>query len=158
MNRFAFGENWSRFLRTLDDDRIERAKRSLQDMLGVDTLAEKTFLDAGSGSGLFSLAARQLGARVHSFDFDPESVICTDWLRRSYCPNDERVDGRERLGPRSRITCSGLASSTSSIAGAFCTTRARCGRHCTTLFRWSPPEDDSLSRSTTIRDERAGHG
>ena len=65
---FAFGENWRRFLRKLDDDRIERAKRSLQTMLAVDTLAGKTFVDAGSGSGLFSLAARQLGLKQANVD------------------------------------------------------------------------------------------
>lgn len=87
--RFAFGENWLRFLQTLDDDRIERAKRSLQEMLGVDSLVGKTFLDAGSGSGLFSLAARKLGAVVHSFDFDPQSVACTSRVRELYGPNDQ---------------------------------------------------------------------
>jgi 2-polyprenyl-6-hydroxyphenyl methylase/3-demethylubiquinone-9 3-methyltransferase len=45
-------------------------------------------LDAGSGSGLFSLVARRLGARVHSFDFDPHSVACTTELRRRYFPGD----------------------------------------------------------------------
>jgi len=48
----------------------------------------KTFLDAGSGSGLFSLAARRLGATVHSFDYDPQSVACTAELRRRYFPDD----------------------------------------------------------------------
>src|SRR5690606_102989 len=44
------------------------------------------FLDIGSGSGLSSLAARRLGARVHSFDYDPESVACTAELRRRFFP------------------------------------------------------------------------
>ena len=70
-DRFAFGENWSRFLLILDDDRIRLAERSLCDMLGVKDLRGKRFLDIGSGSGLFSLAARKLGATVHSFDYDP---------------------------------------------------------------------------------------
>jgi len=35
---------------------------------------KKLFLDVGSGSGLFSLAARRLGAKVLSFDYDAESV------------------------------------------------------------------------------------
>ena len=52
-------------------------------------LQGKYFLDIGSGSGLFSLAARNLGARVHSFDFDPRSVACTTELRRRYFPDDE---------------------------------------------------------------------
>ncbi len=46
------------------------------------------FLDIGSGSGLFSLAARRLGARVHSLDYDPHSVACTRELRRRYFPED----------------------------------------------------------------------
>jgi SAM-dependent methyltransferase len=37
---------------------------------------------------LFSLAAMRLGARrVHSFDFDPDSVACTAELRRRYFPS-----------------------------------------------------------------------
>lgn len=77
--RFAFGENWRQFLDLLDKDRIVAAERSLQTRLGeLDGLR---FVDVGSGSGLFSLAARRLGAHVVSFDFDPESVACTAELR-----------------------------------------------------------------------------
>ena len=86
--RFEFGRNWSRFLDVVDDPRIARARESLCQMLELDSLEGKTFLDIGSGSGLFSLAARQLGARVHSFDFDPASVACTKELRRRYCGHD----------------------------------------------------------------------
>jgi len=87
-NRFTFGENWAQFLKILDEDRILRAENSLRKMLKVDSLKGKTFLDIGSGSGLFSLAARRLGAKVHSFDFDPESVACTNKLRMRYFPDD----------------------------------------------------------------------
>lgn len=87
-SRFAFGENWSRFLTDLDDDRIHQAEQSLCDMLKVKDLQGKRFLDIGSGSGLFSLAARRLGATVHSFDSDPESVACTDELKCRYFPRD----------------------------------------------------------------------
>lgn len=86
--RFAFGRNWQRFLTVLDDDRIREAEKSLQEFLGVDSFAGKTLLDIGSGSGLFSLAARRLGATVVSFDNDPQSVACTDELRRRYFPDD----------------------------------------------------------------------
>ena len=86
--RFAFGENWARFLTTLDDARIAQAEQSLIQKLGLDQLSGRTFLDIGSGSGLFSLAGRRLGARVHSFDYDPASVACTRELKRRYFPND----------------------------------------------------------------------
>jgi 2-polyprenyl-3-methyl-5-hydroxy-6-metoxy-1,4-benzoquinol methylase len=87
--RFEFGKNWSRFLDLLDDTRIMRAEESLKEMLEVETLEKKSFLDIGSGSGLFSLAARRLGARVHSLDYDPHSVACTRELRSRYFPGDE---------------------------------------------------------------------
>ena len=86
--RFAFGENWARFLKVLDDDRIAEAEASLRRMLEVESLEGKSFVDIGSGSGLFSLAARRLGAKVHSFDYDPASVACTSELRQRYFPGD----------------------------------------------------------------------
>jgi SAM-dependent methyltransferase len=88
--RFTFGANWRRFLDLLDERRIESAMASLREMLEVERLEGLTFLDAGSGSGLFSLAARRLGATVTSFDFDPQSVACTTELRRRYFPDDVR--------------------------------------------------------------------
>jgi SAM-dependent methyltransferase len=85
--RFAFGRNWRAFLSVLGEGRIEQAQISLKEMLEVDSLGGKSFLDAGSGSGLFSLAALRLGAaRVHSFDYDPGSVACTAELKRRYAP------------------------------------------------------------------------
>lgn len=87
--RFEFGKNWSRFLALLDENRINEAEESLKQMLGVDTLKGLSFVDIGSGSGLFSLAARRLGARVHSFDYDPHSVSCTAELKKRYFPNDD---------------------------------------------------------------------
>jgi 2-polyprenyl-6-hydroxyphenyl methylase/3-demethylubiquinone-9 3-methyltransferase len=89
--RFSFGANWTRFLTSLTDERIEEARASLRAMLGMQTLQGKTFLDVGSGSGLFSLAARSLGATVFSFDYDRQSVACTTELRRRYFPDDQWV-------------------------------------------------------------------
>jgi 2-polyprenyl-6-hydroxyphenyl methylase/3-demethylubiquinone-9 3-methyltransferase len=87
--RFEFGKNWSQFLRLLDEERILTAEESLRKMLEVESLQGKTFLDIGSGSGLFSLAARRLGANVHSFDFDTNSFACTSELRRRFFPDDK---------------------------------------------------------------------
>ena len=87
-DRFAFGENWGRFLRSLNEARIAEAERSLRQMLELVSLEGRSFLDVGCGSGLFSLAARRLGARVHSFDYDPESVACARELKRRFFPGD----------------------------------------------------------------------
>ncbi len=88
--RFEFGKNWSRFLALLDDERIVSAENSLRRMLETENLRGKSFLDIGSGSGLFSLAARRLGARVFSFDYDPNSFACTAELKRRYFSNDDQ--------------------------------------------------------------------
>lgn len=88
--RFEFGANWALFLKVLNEDRIGMAENSLKRMLNVESLSGKTFLDMGSGSGLFSLAARRLGANVHSFDFDPQSVACTRQLRERFYANDSQ--------------------------------------------------------------------
>jgi 2-polyprenyl-3-methyl-5-hydroxy-6-metoxy-1,4-benzoquinol methylase len=86
--RFKFGNNWTRFLSLLDEERISEAENSLKYMLGIETMSGKTFLDVGSGSGLFSLAARRMGASVFSFDFDAGSVACTKEMKRCYFPDD----------------------------------------------------------------------
>lgn len=86
--RFEFGKNWSQFLAVVDERRIQIAEQSLKDMLGVEMLQGKRFLDIGSGSGLFSLVARRLGATVQSFDYDPQGVACTLALKRRYFSDD----------------------------------------------------------------------
>lgn len=83
---FEFGRNWSRFLEVVDEQRIEAAMESLARRLGDTSLEGKRFLDAGSGSGLFSLAAQRLGANVVSFDIDPHSVACTTEMKRRFAP------------------------------------------------------------------------
>jgi len=82
LSRFEFGRNWRSYLGVLTDDRIAQAEASLQQSIGGERIRGASFIDVGSGSGLFSLAAYRLGAaRVHSFDYDPESVACTTMLR-----------------------------------------------------------------------------
>jgi 2-polyprenyl-3-methyl-5-hydroxy-6-metoxy-1,4-benzoquinol methylase len=99
--RFQFGRNWARFLAVVDEQRIVRAEVSLRELLGVPHLRGRRFLDIGSGSGLFSLAARRLGAQVHSLDYDPQSVACTAELRRRYCEDDPdwKVEQGSALDP-----------------------------------------------------------
>ena len=88
-NRFEFGKNWQRYARALTPERIAIAEESLRSMLEVDDLNGMSMLDIGSGSGLFSLAARRLGARVHSFDYDSQSVACTRSLKERFFAGDQ---------------------------------------------------------------------
>lgn len=82
--RYGFGRNWKRFLAVVDERRIAEAELSLLERLGLADLAGLRFLDVGCGSGLFSLAAVRLGAQVHSFDYDDQSVACACELRRRF--------------------------------------------------------------------------
>lgn len=79
--RFGFGKNWQAFVPNIDDMRVERAKESLTSFFELSDLHGKTFVDIGSGSGLFSYATYLLGAeRIVSFDYDPNSVAATTVL------------------------------------------------------------------------------
>lgn len=82
---FAFGENWQSFIdKHLNEERIDEAVKSLEIFCGKDAFKDKTFLDIGCGSGLFSLAARKLGAkRIVSMDIDENSVACCKQLKEN---------------------------------------------------------------------------
>lgn len=82
LNHFSFGKNWQNFLSSLTEQRIKVAKKSLQDWLG-NNLKNKTFVDVGCGSGLFSLAAYKLGAKqIVSIDVDEFSLRCAKELHK----------------------------------------------------------------------------
>src|SRR5258706_10830067 len=57
--RFQLRRNWSDFLQSFNEERIGHAEESLKQMLDVESLRDKSFVDVGSGSGSFSLAARR---------------------------------------------------------------------------------------------------
>lgn len=70
---FPFGENWNDYSKIVDERRIDLAVESVRALVG--NLSGKSFLDIGSGSGLFSVAALRLGAKeVLAIDVDPVSV------------------------------------------------------------------------------------
>lgn len=85
--RFSFGKNWSLFLKNLTEEQIVEAEKSLKEKLKLETLEGKSFLDIGCGSGLFSLAAHRLGAKVFSIDYDNECVNCAKFLKSQYAPD-----------------------------------------------------------------------
>jgi 2-polyprenyl-6-hydroxyphenyl methylase/3-demethylubiquinone-9 3-methyltransferase len=92
-DHFSFGKNWQNFLKTLNEERIEEAKKSLVNFLGGEAnIAGKTFIDMGCGSGLFSLAIHRLGAqKIVSVDIDDFSLACTKHL----CEQEGKSDGWE---------------------------------------------------------------
>ena len=96
--RFSFGMNWQNFLTVLTEERIAEAEKSLKHMLGLESLMDLSFLDIGSGSGLFSLAARRMGAKVISFDYDPDSVACAQALKNKFYPEDKNDSWRIEQG------------------------------------------------------------
>ncbi|HVX40267.1 MAG TPA: class I SAM-dependent methyltransferase [Gemmatimonadaceae bacterium] len=101
--RFGFGQNWQRFVNEgVGEEQIASAVTSMRDLLKLDSLQGKSFLDIGCGSGLHSLAAVRLGAaRVMSFDYDINSVRATEQLRAAASPGGEswRVEQGSVLDP-----------------------------------------------------------
>ena len=87
--RFDFGKNWLNFNKKIDNKNIKAAEKSFIDMLKLDNLSNKKFLDIGSGSGLSSLVAKNLGASVFSFDYDDYSVKSTKDLKNKFYPDDK---------------------------------------------------------------------
>lgn len=87
--KFSFGKNWENFLKNLTKERIDISKKYLKEFIGLKNLKNKTFLDIGCGSGIQSLAACQLGAKVISVDIDDNCIDCTKYLRKVNNINEE---------------------------------------------------------------------
>lgn len=87
---FAFGENWSKYARKIDESRIFQAMEDLKRLTGRNNLEGRSFLDIGCGSGLHALAASRLGAsRVMATDIDPESVATTKQTLARFTPDTD---------------------------------------------------------------------
>lgn len=85
VEKFAFGKNWRQFVQKhLDQESLKEAMISTAGFMRSADMTGKTFVDVGCGSGLFSLCAVNLGAsRVVSFDIDPDSVQCANYLKNN---------------------------------------------------------------------------
>ena len=79
---FDFGVNWQNYSETtLDTERFEAARASLARLAGEGALRDRTFLDVGCGTGLFTLAAMKSGARRSvGIDVNP---LCVEVARRN---------------------------------------------------------------------------
>jgi len=73
---FSFGKNWNNFSKKINANSIQKSINELEKAVGK--LEDKSFLDIGSGSGLHSLSAFNLGAKkIVSTDYDLNSVKTT---------------------------------------------------------------------------------
>ena len=85
---FSFGHNWHSFSGLINEQRVKTAAESLTQLFGTQCLAGGRFLDIGSGSGIFSVAALRLNASaVRAIDIDPMSVRTTERTLQKFCPN-----------------------------------------------------------------------
>nr|WP_293854242.1 class I SAM-dependent methyltransferase [Sphingomonas sp. SCN 67-18] len=92
---FGFGDNWKDYIHHVDADIVAEAEAGILEMVDIGTLQGARFLDIGSGSGIHSLAALQLGVReLVAMDIDPASVEATSTLL-ARAPKDRPVDIRE---------------------------------------------------------------
>jgi SAM-dependent methyltransferase len=84
--RFSFGRNWINYAKnSADENAIKTAQESLLRFFSPEQLKGKVFVDAGCGSGLFSLAALRLGAaKALSFDLDEKSLEASRYVRGKF--------------------------------------------------------------------------
>ncbi len=90
MITFSFGRNWKRFIEYVANEEIlKTARNSLKKYLGEFDFSDKVFLDIGCGSGLFSVAALELGCkRVISLDVDVDSIKATKMAGEKFKPKN----------------------------------------------------------------------
>lgn len=73
---FDFGKNWKDYSEeALADSSLQASTESLKALFQKDSFSEMSFLDVGCGSGVFSIAAKKLGApKVVGFDISRNSI------------------------------------------------------------------------------------
>ncbi|MHC4116284.1 MAG: 50S ribosomal protein L11 methyltransferase [Planctomycetota bacterium] len=81
---FKFGDNWLRFVESIDAKVIKSAEKGFNKLFFADAIKGKSFLDIGCGSGLHSLAALNQGAKsVLAVDIDPAAFLRWILIRRA---------------------------------------------------------------------------
>ena len=88
---FNFGENWQDFSKnSLDEDRFKTAVASLEQLIGLDNIKDRSFLDIGCGSGIFSISASLLGTKkVMGLDISKESVAASRTNKDKFAPQND---------------------------------------------------------------------
>ena len=97
--RFKFGKNWKKYSELITSQRIKDATSSLKEFFEVENFDGKNFIDVGCGSGIFSISACLLGAKVKSFDLDFDSVECTQDLSKKILEKNISIEKGDILDP-----------------------------------------------------------
>lgn len=155
---FSFGKNWRSYVDTVNEDAVERARKDIEEWLGADTVAGKTVLDIGSGSGIHSLCYYLMGAQsVLSFDVDPYSVESTRllWQKAGSPANWQVTSGSildkefvGGLGKHEMVYSWGVLHHTGSMweaVGNACTLVAPGGRFWIALYAKGPTYPQHLA-------------
>ena len=86
---FNFGKNWLNYSKTVRDKDLEIMKESLIDLIGLENIENKTFLDIGCGSGLFAIAAKKLRAKkVLGIDILSDSIKSSEENKKRFDVQD----------------------------------------------------------------------
>lgn len=118
---FAFGKNWKRYLKKgFNDTSLQISKQYIKSFLKITDLNSKSFIDIGCGSGVHSLAAIELGAKVVSLDMDIDSVECCRELSKNHHSENWQIfqgsildyELMGRLGEFDIVYCWGVAHHT----------------------------------------------
>ena len=90
---FAFGQNWSKYSRAINSQRILEATKNIERLLGNIKLANFTVLDIGSGSGIHDVAFLRMGCKfLEAIDYDLDSVRTTEnTIEQNYTGDNYRV-------------------------------------------------------------------
>lgn len=86
---FNFGINWNNFsTKFLDGAKLNIALNSLEQLIGMDNIKCKSFLDIGCGSGIFAIAASKSGAqKVVGIDISKESIETSLFNKQRFLPD-----------------------------------------------------------------------
>ena len=87
---FDFGSNWREYSTIIGEAEIAKAKKRLEDLVGVERLTDSTFLDIGCGSGVHGVAALRSGvSELTCLDIDPKCVETAREVLKKFTVNDD---------------------------------------------------------------------
>ncbi|MBG84498.1 MAG: hypothetical protein CMJ40_08135 [Phycisphaerae bacterium] len=76
-NHFEFGANWLDYSDSVTQSHLDHAISNLKRLFACERMDGARFLDIGCGSGIHTVAAAKLGARIVSVDLDPMCIEST---------------------------------------------------------------------------------